>query len=135
MSNFADEKGYSLVEVIVAMALLLIVFIVSTQIVMNTIAQSEKIDKGFTSTEVADGVLTIYQSKSLDELKSQLNSDVNVDIADLLQVENPSSVEDYTASVKVTYPDSMDLKNHLLKVVVTVESNINRTELEGYVEL
>ncbi|MGR9049185.1 prepilin-type N-terminal cleavage/methylation domain-containing protein [Halobacillus faecis] len=135
MSYLREEKAFSLVEVIVAMALLLVVFIVSTQIVMNTLTQSNTIDEDFTTMEIADGVLKAYQSKSLedlDDLKGE--GEIPVNIPDLLELPSSTSVEQYEGRVLVTDPDETSLGHYLTKIVVTVSSNNKKTQLEGYVE-
>lgn len=134
MPNLDEEKAFSLVEVIVAMALLLIIFVISAQIVMNTMTQSNTIDEDFTSMEIADGVLNAYKTKPLDELDSQLNREVEVNIADVLELQNSNDFEKYEAKVKVTKPDDSSLSNQLLKIIVTINSSHQQSQLEGYVE-
>ncbi|WP_394217941.1 type II secretion system protein J [Halobacillus trueperi] len=135
MPDFSEEKAFSLVEVVVAMALLLVVFIVSTQIVMNTMTQSNTIDKDFTTMEIADGVLKAYQSKSLEDLDDQKGKgEIPVNIPDLLELPVDNNVEQYEGRVLVTVPDELSLSNYLTKIVVTVSAKNKETQLEGYVE-
>ncbi|MYL50209.1 hypothetical protein GLV98_11985 [Halobacillus litoralis] len=135
MPDFSEEKAFSLVEVVVAMALLLVVFIVSTQIVMNTMTQSNTIDKDFTTMEIADGVLKAYQSKSLEDLDDQKGKgEIPVNIPDLLELPVDNNVEQYEGRVLVTDPDEPSLSNYLTKIVVTVSAKNKETQLEGYVE-
>ncbi|WLR46114.1 prepilin-type N-terminal cleavage/methylation domain-containing protein [Halobacillus litoralis] len=135
MPYLREEKAFSLVEVIVAMALLLVVFIVSTQIVMNTLTQSNTINEDFTTMEIADGVLKAYQSKSLEDLDDiKGEGEILVNIPDLLELPSATSVEQYEGRVLVTDPDETSLENYLTKIVVTVSLNNKDTQLEGYVE-
>ncbi|RDY66082.1 prepilin-type N-terminal cleavage/methylation domain-containing protein [Halobacillus trueperi] len=135
MPDFGEEKAFSLVEVIVAMALLLVIFIVSTQIIMNTITQSNTIDEDFTTMEIADGVLKAYQSKSLEDLDDHKGKgEIPVNIPDLLELPAGKKVEQYEGHVLVTDPDETSLTNYLTKIVVTVSANNKETQLEGYVE-
>ncbi|WP_226583423.1 prepilin-type N-terminal cleavage/methylation domain-containing protein [Halobacillus litoralis] len=135
MRHFNNEKGFSLIEVVAAMALLFIVFIVSTQMVMNTMTQSETINQDFTAMEIADGIMSVYKAEPSGDLEKQINSDVIVDVPDLLQIDDPKSVAAYQARVKVTNPDDLTLKSQLLKITVTVETSTQTSRLEGYVEL
>lgn len=134
MPTFTEEKAYSLVEVLVAMALLLVIFIVSTQIVMNTMTQSDTINRSFSSMEMADGILNEYQSKPLDELKNQLNTEVEVNIREVLNLDNDENVDPYKARVSIESPGDVSLKNHLLKIIVVVDSGQHQSRLEGYVK-
>ncbi|GEN51907.1 PulJ/GspJ family protein [Halobacillus faecis] len=135
MPDFRKENAFSLVEVVVAMALLLVVFIVSTQMVMNTMTQSNTIDADFTTMEIADGLLKTYQSKSLEDLEDEKGKgEIVVNIPELLELPSASSVEQYEGRVLVTDPDKTSLSDYLTKIVVTVSSNNKETRLEGYVE-
>lgn len=137
MSPFSEEKGYTLVEVVAAMALLLVVFMVSIQLVMNTVTQSVTIEEDFSSIEIADSILDYYQSQPVEDIKGQLNSTVSVDIAGILEVPS-DEVEGLRAEISFSEPDSIKLRDQLIKlkvVIESVESNRQQAELEGYVEL
>ncbi|MBX0358882.1 type II secretion system protein J [Halobacillus sp. Nhm2S1] len=135
MPDYREEHAFSLVEVVVAMALLLVVFIVSAQMVMNTMTQSNTIDADFTTMEIADGLLKTYQSKSLEDLEEEKGKgEIVVNIPDLLELPSASSLEQYEGRVLVTDPDKTSLSDYLTKIVVTVSSNNKETRLEGYVE-
>ncbi|MEC3882656.1 prepilin-type N-terminal cleavage/methylation domain-containing protein [Halobacillus sp. HZG1] len=135
MPDFRKEEAFSLVEVVVAMALLLVIFIVSTQIVMNTLTQSNTINEDFTTMEIADGVLKAYQSKSLEDLDDKKGKgEMVVNIPDLLELPSAANIDQYEGRVLVTEPDKTGLSNYLTKIVVTVSKNRKETQIEGYVE-
>ncbi|MCA0982589.1 prepilin-type N-terminal cleavage/methylation domain-containing protein [Halobacillus yeomjeoni] len=138
MTKWKEEEGFSLVEVLVAMALLTITFIVSVHLVMNTVTQTTKINRSFSSVELADSILDAYQTMPSDEVKQGLNQTKSIDIASTLGLDADDRLTKYSAQVTVTEPATIELKEHLLKVEIIVESENLKdepVELEGYVEL
>jgi len=108
-----ESKGISLLEAIVAIAIVSLISVAILSTVTQSVLLTEKADKVYTASLLAQGRLDILKKFDFDDLPTiALETDVGVDV-------NDDDVIDYMRTTEITYPYADN--DHLLKVKVSVD--------------
>lgn len=147
IKQILGNKGFTLVETLASMVLLVIILLSFTQLFIQTNEEAKQNNEKLVVINLADGVLEGLKVKPMKEIKT------STDVQDYFKVSiNPAAPADtlsfdgktyqvsYSASQSTTnytngFNSEKDLK--LMKVVVTVTAPNGRTKSssEGYVSI
>jgi type II secretory pathway pseudopilin PulG len=108
-----ESKGMSFLEALVATAIVSLIIVAILATVTQSVLLTEKADKVYTASLLAQGRLDVLKKFDFDDLPTIASeTDVGVDV-------NDDNVVDYMRTTEITHPYAGN--DHLLKVKVSVD--------------
>ncbi|NRD80941.1 prepilin-type N-terminal cleavage/methylation domain-containing protein [Bacillus sp. BRMEA1] len=134
--KFLSQKGFSLVEVLVALVIISILLSIISSYMLNSYKQSNMVKNNFTAEQLAQDLLNTYKTMDFSTLYNKLGTTEQVDIRNQLQIDNSVNLNNVSATAQfIKYPNPAISDRIIdIKIIVTYTSfGIQRQiTLEGY---
>jgi prepilin-type N-terminal cleavage/methylation domain-containing protein len=141
--RISSQKGFTLLEVLASIVILIIMFSVLSGFFVNSAYYSNTFDKNLSSVQLSKSLLEIYQAEGFEEARKRvLYSSEKLsgeEISEKLGLpEAMFNTTDYEAAVSFLPPDPNRIQSdQLIRISVTVSAHSGKTsvssKIEGYI--